>query len=67
MQISNLILKIVKDKIIDVLEKAGKPLRPGEIAEIAGIDKKDVDSAIKKIKTEDKIYSPKRCFYDIKK
>ncbi|MCD4664540.1 MAG: MarR family transcriptional regulator [Bacteroidales bacterium] len=58
---------MVKDKIIDVLEKAGKPLRPGEIAEIAGIDKKDVDNAIKKLKTEEKIYSPKRCFYDIKK
>ena len=67
LQISNLILKMVKDKIIDVLEKAGKPLRPGEIAEIAGLDKKDVDNAIKKLKTEEKIYSPKRCFYDIKK
>lgn len=57
----------MNDKILDALEKAGKPLRSSEISEIAGIDKKDVDIAIKKLKTEEKIFSPKRCFYDLKK
>ena len=57
----------MENKIIDTLSKAGKPLRSGEIAELSGIDKKDVDKAIKKLKTDEKIFSPKRCFYDIKK
>jgi DNA-binding MarR family transcriptional regulator len=54
-------------KVIETLKNAGKPLRPGEIAELLGIDKKEVDKLIKKLKTEDKIFSPKMCFYDIKK
>lgn len=47
--------------------KASGALRPGDIAEKAGLDKKDVEKAIKKLKDEDKIFSPKRCFYDVKK
>ena len=31
------------------------------------IDKKEVDKAIKKLKIEEKIFSPKRCFYEVKK
>ena len=33
----------------------------------AGIEKKDIDKAIQALKSEDKICSPKRCFYDINK
>ncbi len=55
------------DKIIKTLSDAGKPLRPGKIAELSGIEKKEVDKAIKALKLEEKIYSPKRCFYDVKK
>ena len=57
----------IKDKIIDTFKKAGKPLRPGELAEMAGLEKKEVEKAIKKLKDEGVIDSPKRCFYDIKK
>jgi DNA-binding MarR family transcriptional regulator len=52
--------------IIKTLKSSGA-LRPGDIAEKAGLDKKDVEKAIKKLKDEDKIFSPKRCFYDVKK
>lgn len=52
--------------IIKTLNANGA-LRPGDIAEKAGMDKKDVEKAIKKLKDEDKIFSPKRCFYDVKK
>ncbi len=55
------------EKVISALKKAGKPLKPGEIAELAGIEKKDVEKAIKTLKAEGKIDSPIRCFYDIKK
>jgi biotin operon repressor len=52
-----------KDIVFQVLEKADKPLKGGEIADATGIDKKEVDKAIKKLVTEGKINSPIRCFY----
>ncbi len=55
------------DIIIKTLNEATKPLKGGEIAEKSGIDKKEIDKAIKKMKKEELIYSPKRCFYDVKK
>ena len=65
MHISILILKVMEDKILETILSAGKPLKAGEIAELAGIDKKDVDKAVKKLRDEEKIFSPKRCFYDL--
>lgn len=56
-----------KDKVLEALKNAGKELRPGEIAELAGITKDEADKAISALKKEEKIFSPKRCFYDIKK
>ena len=53
--------------VLKTLSEAGKPLRPGEIALAAGIEKADVDKAIKQLKKEEKIYSPKMCFYDVKR
>lgn len=55
------------DAIISAIKKAGKPLKGGEIADLTGIDKKEVDKVIKKLKAEEKIFSPKVCFYDVKK
>ena len=49
--------------VFKVLKEAGKPLRPGDIAKITGLDKKEVSEAIKKLKKEGKIISPKRCYY----
>ncbi len=53
--------------VLDVLAKSDAPLKSAQIAELAKIDKKDVDAAIKKLKKEEKIVSPKVCFYTIKK
>jgi len=52
-----------KDVVYNAIENAGKPLKGGEIAEITGVDKKEVDKVIKKLVTEGKIISPVRCFY----
>lgn len=57
----------IQDKIIKTFEKAAKPLRTGELAEMAGVDKKDAEKAIKKLKEAGSIYSPKRCYYDIRR
>ncbi|WP_432662131.1 MarR family transcriptional regulator [Wukongibacter baidiensis] len=56
-----------RDIILKVFEDAGKPLKTGEVAEISGLDKKEVGNIIKKLKTEEVIFSPKRCYYDVKK
>ncbi|PLX13722.1 MAG: MarR family transcriptional regulator [Marinilabiliales bacterium] len=53
-------------KVLEAMQKSGKALKAGEIAEISGLDKKEVDKAMKVLKDEDKIVSPKRCFWEPK-
>lgn len=55
------------EKVLAALTAAGKPLRAGEIAEASGLDKKEVDKAMKELKTSGQIVSPKRCFWEAKK
>ena len=45
------------------MKDAAKPLRAGEIAELAGLDRKEVDKAMKELKKEALIFSPKNCFW----
>ena len=45
------------------MTKEGKPMRPGDIAKKAEMDKDEVSKIIEKLKKEGKISSPKRCFY----
>ncbi len=52
------------DKVLETMSKAGKPLKAGEIADLSGLDKKEVDKAMKALKKEDKIASPKRCMWE---
>ena len=54
------------EKVLDALKNAGKPLKAGEIAEAAGLDKKEVDKAMKELKTSGEIVSPKRCYWEPK-
>ena len=50
-----------KEKVLQVLKEAGEPLNAGKIAEISGIDRKEVDKAMKQLKEEGAIVSPVRC------
>jgi chromosome segregation and condensation protein ScpB len=52
--------------ILKTFTSAGKPLKAAEIAEMSGLEKKEVDKIIKQLKSKDKIYSPKRCYYEPK-
>ena len=56
-----------KEKIIKTLEENNEGLKSQEIADKSKIDKKIVDKVLKALKDEDIIYSPKRCFYALKK
>ncbi len=54
------------EKVLEVMIAAGKALKAGEIADAAGLDKKEVDKAMKVLKTEGKIISPKVCYWEPK-
>jgi Mn-dependent DtxR family transcriptional regulator len=49
--------------VLEAMEKAGKPLRTGEIAELTGLSTKEVSKIIKELKKQGKVSSPKRCYY----
>ena len=55
-----------KDKVLKIFEKSDKPLRPGDIAKETGIESKEVSKIIKELREEEKVYSPKRCYYALK-
>ncbi len=57
----------IKDAIIKAFKDAGEPMRTGEIVEKTGLEKKDIEKAIKKMKDEGVLHSPKRCYVDIKR
>jgi hypothetical protein len=55
-----------ENKVLAVFKKEAKPLSSKEVAELSGLDKKDVDKIIKKLKDSDQLDSPKRCYYQVK-
>ena len=50
-----------KDKVLATMKQAGEPLNAGKIAELSGIDRKEVDKAMKALKEEGATVSPVRC------
>jgi hypothetical protein len=44
----------MEKKVLAAMKKAGKPVRPGDIAKALGVDGKE----------QGKVISPKRCFYE---
>lgn len=49
--------------VLEAIQKAGKPVRPGDVAKTTGLAKETVSKAIKSLKQQGRITSPKRCFY----
>jgi len=54
-----------EEMVLDAFKKAGKPLRPGDVAKMTGLDSKEVSKIIKKLKEEGKLIVPKRCYYSL--
>jgi hypothetical protein len=52
-----------KKQVLDTMKAVGKPVRPGDIADMTGIDGKIVSKLINELKTSGEIISPKRCFW----
>ena len=53
-----------KEKVLQVMREAGEPVNEGKIAELGGIDRKEVDKAMKQLKDEGAIVSPVRCKWE---
>lgn len=53
-----------KEKVLQAMREAGEPVNAGKIAEISGIDRKEVDKAMKQLKEEGAIVSPVRCKWE---
>ena len=56
-----------KELVLKTLIDSAEALKGEEIAEKAGIERADVDKAIKALRKEGKVESPKRCYYSAAK
>lgn len=55
-----------KEQVLKVMKETAEAMRTGEIVQKSGLDKKEVEKAMKDLKTEELIFSPKRCFWQAK-
>ncbi|GAB6108488.1 HTH domain-containing protein [Fusibacter bizertensis] len=55
------------DVVLDYFKKLKEPVSAGTIAEETGVDRKSVDKIMKKLKEDEVIVSPKRCYWEYKK
>ena len=44
-----------KEKVLATMKEAGQPLNAGKIAELSGLDRKEVDAAMKQLKDKGKM------------
>ncbi len=54
----------MEKKVLEAMKKAGKPVRPGDVAKMLNADSKEVSKIINELKKQGKVNSPKRCFYE---
>jgi len=55
------------EMVMKTLGTSPDPLKAGDIASKSGIEKTEVEKALKKLMKQEKVTSPVRCFYAIKK
>ncbi|MCD6182341.1 MAG: Rrf2 family transcriptional regulator [Candidatus Cloacimonetes bacterium] len=55
-----------KATVLAAMKQAATPLKASEIAELCRLDKKTVDKAMKELKKDEAITSPKRCYWQAK-
>jgi len=53
----------MEKKVLAAMKKAGKPVRPGDVAKMIGEESKEVSKIISSLKKQGKVMSPKRCYY----
>ena len=55
----------MKEKVLEAMRNAGKPLSAGEVTKVLNADRKEVDKAFAELKKEGAIVSPVRCKWTI--
>jgi hypothetical protein len=50
--------------ILEAMKKVGEPLNAGKVAELTGLDRKEVDKAFNEMKKDGSIVSPVRCKWE---
>jgi len=53
----------ITKKVLEIMRAEGQPLNAGKIAELGGFERKAVDKAMAQLKKDEKIISPKRCYW----
>ncbi|MBN2658363.1 MAG: transcriptional regulator [Spirochaetales bacterium] len=51
------------EAILEAMKKAGEPMSAGQVADATGIDRKEIDKALARLKKSEEIVSPKRCYW----
>lgn len=54
------------EKVLEAMKQAGVPVNAGKLVELTGLDRKLVDKAMKQLKADGAIVSPKFCFWQPK-
>ncbi len=54
------------EAILEAMKNTGEPMSAGQIAEATGIERKEIDKAMKEMKKDETIVSPKRCYWEPK-
>jgi len=49
--------------VLDAMKKAGKPVRPGDVAKATNLESKEVSKIIDSLKKQGLVTCPKRCYY----
>jgi predicted transcriptional regulator len=53
-----------EEKVLEAMVKAGEPVGTTKIVDLTGLDRKEVEKAMKTLKESGKIVSPKRCVWE---
>ena len=54
----------IQEKVIQAMNQAGKALKAGELVDLCGLSRPEVDKALKQLKKEERITSPKVCYWE---
>lgn len=55
----------MKEKVLQAIREAGKPVSAGDVTKILMADRKEVDKAFAELKKEGTIVSPIRCKWTV--
>jgi biotin operon repressor len=52
------------EQVLEAMKKAGIPVNAGKLVELTGLDRKEIDKAMKQLKANGSIVSPKMCYWE---